>query len=1368
MAKNKSKIVSSLMVMTTAMGTLMEGTMAVSAVNNSKDDLWSQAYNYTVKAKTTGLQSDINVARKAINALSEELKTDKKLRDYLTGTLSAMLDPVQQNLFVKLYEIIYEGDMVTKKEKLYQEQINKAREYISQFGGCEENAYYLPSWSVVIDDFQQKIINDISVNIKKVKERYELDDIETTTKLINDFLKVKESSDVKLKARELNIEFLSTIVKGNKIIDFRKSYSSLIDKKNEQLKVEDKKSIQLALDYIETIPEDMRSILNDELGNLKEKKTRVDKLLSETLPYYPPVSESINSVEKFKKDYSHLFNMTLDEKLINNKQEIKNAIEKFNSLSKSDKENLKNEEIKLTSLVNFINQFIEKAVFTFKTDYRELLEKTVDTVVLADKNKISEALKELEISHYEIKSKLSNEEDILKRLNAKLSGELLSQLNVSVKGKMVTISGKAVEYDDNGMVLIIKNIEDKICYFDQVNMNKQGEFSISFDFTNNISGVANSTGAYNVFMRLQNNNTASKELNFSIENIVKLEVEEFTEKNKDVIVDMNKSNVKIGHDVRIKEVIAEIATLSPSAQKVLEEKKIELEGLLVIIAGKNVDKEVENFRTMYNTELSLTVETVKVEHREKIQGAIDEYQLLSEKARELLVKESQLFADLMKKINELRIDVDAADFTKSYKDILQKTTDTVQSGDKETILAAIAKYDDLQPGSKDIVDSKSELTTHGKIKEHLQKLMDKVNALVFKNNHDTILKKSVDGLLLGDEADLKAAEDEYAGLNDVSKGYLSAESELMESFRSHIEKLKEFEQLKKTIVSAKSVKKEDEPSSNINEGDKIVGSWDIFQNNIAMVEKTQVSDTKENITKAISQLKKAMSEYENSNVALINAVGVVDGRINGKIGETVEVIIPLEKDEVLRTVNDYVYDLNGQNWSKVATKKTTASSLLLGCLTKTYSTNDAKITLSIQNTKGNVIKVVQLYVNITEKTMDDKVQEFKESHKSVFDLTIDTVGVEHEESIKAVISQYNGMQDVNLKNALVTDVENLNALLGVISAKKAEKFRSDFNSLLSLTVETVTLENRTDIISALSVYGELDESTKNKLVEEKTKLDALKGATDKAAVEKDADDFTKAYARLSDISEENVTIDDENWVISVKNAYSILQEASKSKVNEHFGANVYDKLNKLQNKIGGLKDTKIQIEEERKNLSLLISNMEKYTKIGYDNGEVSPYEGSSIGEIIKGSKQIFTLVVDEAKRVRDNVGATLKELEDASIGVNGAYNTMINSKVKEVAVISKEGKKGDRIKIELDNELLGENEKFEIMYPDFYYHDDEKNSYVYTAKIEREEDNYYINCMDITSKSGKDYMSTELSIIQNGDTERVVKRAIRISVKITE
>ncbi|SHK24596.1 hypothetical protein SAMN02745248_02136 [Hathewaya proteolytica DSM 3090] len=1254
MANNKKKVMSTVMAITTAMGTLMEGTMAITAVNVDKNQLWSQAYTYTMKAKKSGLQEDINVARKAINALSEGLSSDKKLREQLTGTLSAMLDPVQQSLFVKLYEVIYEQDMVTKKKILPQEKINEARKLIKGFASCKENQDYIPSWSVVIDEFQQGIINAVIENIKNVKEKYELEDIDKTTECINELLKVTDNDLIKLKAQELNIEFLSTLVKGGKIIDFRKSYSNILLKKDKDLSTNDKKTVEAAIEYIDILPEDIKAILKDEVTKLKEQKKLIDNMASETLPYYPPVIDNISDVDRFKKDYAEIFSMDLDESIIRNKTYIDEALHKFNSLSKSDKAALKKEEEKLNSLVNFINQFIEKSVFTFKTSHRELLNKTVDTVNISDKKEIADALKEFEGFHGDMKAKLIKEAEILTKLNAKLNGDLLCELNVSVKGKFVTISGIATEYDDNGMILIVKDTQGNICYFDQISMNSQGKFSVSFDFTNNMFGVKNITGSYRVCMKIQGSDLTSKELNFSIENIIKLEVEEFQTRNKDVVIDMNDKNVKIGDDVRIKEVIDEINTLSPEAQLALKEKKVELEKLLVIIAGKNVEKEVADFKAAHNAQLILTESVVSVSNREAVQKAVDDYELLSKEAKALLVEEKANLDKLMKKINDLRIDVDAADFAKSYKDILQKTIDTVQSGDKEITLAAIAKYDDLQQGSKDIVDSNAELTTHGHIKEHLQKLMDKVSALIFKANHVDILGVSVSGVTLEHEAAIKSAEDEYATLNEVSKSYLADEAKALEVLRAEIERLKSFDKLTKTITSAKGIKKVEEPDSNIVEGSKIVGSWAIFQECIASAEKVQASDTIENINKAISALETAKKSYEDSNVKLIDAVGVVDGRVNSKIGETLEVKIPLQNGESLVSINDVVWDLNNGKWVKVANKKTTTDSLLVECILKTA--DKANINVSIKNSEGNVIKIVKVYLTITEKTADDKVNEFKNAHKAAFELTSENVSINDEAIIKTAISEYDKLTDDSLKSAIRTDVEKLIALLSVISDKKVEKFRSDFSSVLGLTVDNVILENRTDIISALSAYAELDESAKNKLVEEKGKLEALKVATDGAAVKKDADDFKTKYDSVLKLTVDTVKLQDKTSIENALRDFNALQDGAK----KLFENDMVAMLQGLLDKIASLGQEETEFDIAKQELKTLVEQCRKL----HDEAE----EGDYAELHLKGSKTIFDNAIKEANIIFSDPNSKIANMKKAIDDLQIAKSKFEGSTVKSVTL----------------------------------------------------------------------------------------------------
>lgn len=202
MSKKSTKVLSGALATTTILGSVMGATTAMAA--NNVDELYVTAYNATQTAKKEKTQESINTARKAVRELNKALENDKDLQADLIGTLSEALDPLQHNLFVAFYDILYKEDKVTEKESLTQAEINKAREFINGFNGAEENAQYVPSWSTAVDKFQQTNVNAAYAAVEKAQASKLAEDIAAAKTLVADLL-LSTNADVLETAQALEI-----------------------------------------------------------------------------------------------------------------------------------------------------------------------------------------------------------------------------------------------------------------------------------------------------------------------------------------------------------------------------------------------------------------------------------------------------------------------------------------------------------------------------------------------------------------------------------------------------------------------------------------------------------------------------------------------------------------------------------------------------------------------------------------------------------------------------------------------------------------------------------------------------------------------------------------------------------------------------------------------------------------------------------------------------------------------------------------------------------------------------------------------------------------------------------------------------------
>jgi hypothetical protein len=123
---------------------------------STPDQLYSNCYSAVLKAQQTGLQWDINLARKAQNAL---IGTEA---EWAVGEFSRQIDQLQQPILVNICEAIDKIQAQAKSDTINQIDINSARRFIP----VDLDPYWRNSYSSAIDLVQQQLM-------KKTKDAYD-------------------------------------------------------------------------------------------------------------------------------------------------------------------------------------------------------------------------------------------------------------------------------------------------------------------------------------------------------------------------------------------------------------------------------------------------------------------------------------------------------------------------------------------------------------------------------------------------------------------------------------------------------------------------------------------------------------------------------------------------------------------------------------------------------------------------------------------------------------------------------------------------------------------------------------------------------------------------------------------------------------------------------------------------------------------------------------------------------------------------------------------------------------------------------------------------------------------------------------------
>lgn len=178
MGKKSTKVLSGALATTSLLGGVMGAVPAFAATN--LDAMYKSAFDAVMKAKEDESQESITAARKAI----DELRKEKALKGFV-GEFSKQVDGVQQKLFDNFYSLLFVDGK--KKDKISQEDVNKAREFVKSFDTFEGNKQYTNSWSSAVDGFQQVLVveaNDAVVKAMTSKDEKDLKAAEELLKVL--------------------------------------------------------------------------------------------------------------------------------------------------------------------------------------------------------------------------------------------------------------------------------------------------------------------------------------------------------------------------------------------------------------------------------------------------------------------------------------------------------------------------------------------------------------------------------------------------------------------------------------------------------------------------------------------------------------------------------------------------------------------------------------------------------------------------------------------------------------------------------------------------------------------------------------------------------------------------------------------------------------------------------------------------------------------------------------------------------------------------------------------------------------------------------------------------------------------------------
>jgi BMFP domain-containing protein YqiC len=197
---------------------------------------------------------------------------------------------------------------------------------------------------------------------------------------------------------------------------------------------------------------------------------------------------------------------------------------------------------------------------------------------------------------------------------------------------------------------------------------------------------------------------------------------------------------------------------------------------------------------------ALTSVTEAQTKQAEIQTALDAYKALSDEAKDLLPEETrtqfealeQILAEVTAKLAELEA---ANTFKTTHATVLSLTVNTVTSGDKTAVQAALAAYNALSAEVKALLSSEK-----AKLDVLLAKIADLeaaenasdadlAAAAAFRTAHATPLALTVNTVAIANKAAVQAAITAYGNLTDAVKALLTSEKTLLDNLLNKITQL---------------------------------------------------------------------------------------------------------------------------------------------------------------------------------------------------------------------------------------------------------------------------------------------------------------------------------------------------------------------------------------------------------------------------------------------------------------------------------------------------------------------------------------------------------------------------------------------------
>jgi len=247
------------------------------------------------------------------------------------------------------------------------------------------------------------------------------------------------------------------------------------------------------------------------------------------------------------------------------------------------------------------------------------------------------------------------------------------------------------------------------------------------------------------------------------------------------IINKDLNELEIADKTAVETALDAYGHLDIAVKDQLSTEKVKLDQLKARI---EVLEDAEDFRTTYADILDKEVGTVAISDETDVANALAALEELNEPVKALLDAEKTKLEQLEAYIVLLKA---AKAFTDAHTTILGKTVDNVAISDETAVEAALAAYDELSLEVKALLDTQKTL---------LDTLLRKIEALkleeladAFRNDHATILAKTVSEVDTGDKNAVDAALAAFDNLDNAVKALLTEQKTKLDDLKDRIDDL---------------------------------------------------------------------------------------------------------------------------------------------------------------------------------------------------------------------------------------------------------------------------------------------------------------------------------------------------------------------------------------------------------------------------------------------------------------------------------------------------------------------------------------------------------------------------------------------------